>query len=70
MAKSKIMRLVRYSASTEEMKDAYKRLVGNPKERGYLGDLGVDERKVLKRIVKKMAVKSFTGIQLAQGKSQ
>jgi hypothetical protein len=46
----------------KEMKNAYKILIRNLKERDRLGDVGVDGRIILQRILKKQVMRVWTGL--------
>jgi hypothetical protein len=51
MIKSRRMRLVGHVARVEEMKNAYKILVGKPEGKRQLGRQGIDERMILKWVL-------------------
>jgi len=62
------MRWARYVAGVEEMRNAYKTLVGKPegKERDHMVDLGADGRIILNKNLKKTGCEDVEWIQLAR----
>jgi hypothetical protein len=59
--KSRRMRWVGHVARMEEMRNVYCVLVGNPEEKDNLEGTGVDERIILKWILKKYDGRVWTG---------
>jgi hypothetical protein len=55
------MRLADHVARVRDTRNAYKFLLGNLKGRDYSEDLGVYGRIILKWVLKKFCVKSWTG---------